>query len=528
MRDRAMQTRNRWSASYASRRITPPSASGGARIGVAAVAATSLCLALVVGAARLPMAIGAAMLVVAGCLVAYAVCAQPLYVLLAAVALRAPLDEVGQQTIGPLTGNAVLSIMLLAAAAMRLLVLRARPEEPSSRRAWPVAAVPLAALALWSTTGAFWGREVGLPYWMELLRLLTLAALCALAATTIRSVGDLKLLMAACVVSYVILFVGAAIGLASGIAYKDELGVKRLIIPHMLHGAYQVGALMMYGSALFCAAAVTATSQRSRAAAICLALICGLLLFRSYARSEVLGTAAALLAMAMVTRSRWLLVALVAAVLLGALDSGMAARATDFVGSGNQSSITWRLGLWTEYLGYLRQSPVYGFGLATSTVGRGTGAVEAQGLLFGVQAHNDYLRVALATGLPGVVLWMASLYLAYRQGILLQRSAASGLSRTLGLAVVGIVVGTAVASVGDNLFNFPSHQIAAWVLIGAAYPARYAVSAGGEAGVAVLPGQPRRGPAPLTSARPAGTGIANQTRARRSTGSTEPGHPVLG
>jgi O-antigen ligase len=147
------------------------------------------------------------------------------------------------------------------------------------------------------------------------------------------------------------------------------------------------------------------------------------------------------------------------------------------------SSLAWRLKKWKMLIPEWERAPVFGRGLGTTTT-----AVGAPGNLYASKPpHNEYIRYLVETGVVGLALLLAGLFLLIRalvrkRRILGMLEAGTVNAPTLALA---IVVGCVVDSLADNtLLASPTGYAAALII----------------AAVLVLPSiETRRAPAPQTA-----------------------------
>ncbi|MFA5023854.1 MAG: O-antigen ligase family protein [Patescibacteria group bacterium] len=127
-------------------------------------------------------------------------------------------------------------------------------------------------------------------------------------------------------------------------------------------------------------------------------------------------------------------------------------------------SINWRLELWQDGFTYFKKEPIIGYGSGTAALV----IADNRGLKLGSpEPHNDYLRLALDTGLLGL--------LAY--GILIVSLISSLLFnyfkqkrpklKMFNLFLVAFGVALYIMSFGDNVLNDTALEWSFWVLVGA-------------------------------------------------------------
>jgi O-antigen ligase len=191
----------------------------------------------------------------------------------------------------------------------------------------------------------------------------------------------------------------------------------------------------------------------------------------TYTRSAWIGTALALLILAVFHYRRLVLVAIVAlAIAILAAPAAVEAVQARFGDLGSQNaansknSLKWRRGEWNRMMHYGDEKPLTGQGFGSyrrltlkefgyqdgsySTIetepGRGVVSV-------GFAAHNDYVKLYVETGVPGVLLWIAVLV-----GLVATAASAARVPelRPWAVAVAGLGVAFALMSASDNIQGY--------------------------------------------------------------------------
>jgi hypothetical protein len=125
------------------------------------------------------------------------------------------------------------------------------------------------------------------------------------------------------------------------------------------------------------------------------------------------------------------------------------------------SSLRFRIYVWTVMLDEWRESPF---------VGRGTGTfatiLQARSGMERVAPHNDYLGILLENGIPGLVLYLG-LQLAVLLALLRRFLIAAPTERGILAGVAACFVTLNIVNVINNAVLFLDLQITIWVLIGA-------------------------------------------------------------
>ena len=204
----------------------------------------------------------------------------------------------------------------------------------------------------------------------------------------------------------------------------------------------------------------------------------------TYTRSAWIGAALALLVLALFHYRRLVLVAvLVLAVTIVAAPSAVDAVQARFGDLASQNaansknSLKWRRGEWARMTHFGDEKPLTGQGFGSyqrltvkefglqdgsfSTIetepGRGVTNV-------GFAAHNDYVKLYVETGVPGVILWISVLI-----GLVLTAAAATRVPelRPWAVAVAGLGVAFALMSASDNIQGYAVPVAILFALTGA-------------------------------------------------------------
>ncbi|MFJ6194726.1 O-antigen ligase family protein [Micromonospora sp. NPDC092111] len=218
-----------------------------------------------------------------------------------------------------------------------------------------------------------------------------------------------------------------------------------------------------------------------------------LFLLLTNTRSAILGAALGLVVVAVLHRSRRMLVALCLVAVAGvallpsvAQRFGQLADSTAVGGGPTGNTLAWRVGYWSEIVSLANRNPVTGIGPNMTKFE----ADEAK------KPHNDFLRAYVETGLLGLLAYLAMMALCLHTGLTALRRAPPG---TLGRGIAVGFLGCAVAFVGVSAAsNVISNVVTLWYF--AAFAAAASAVARG------LPAGPPGAPAPAVPA-PAGRSI---------------------
>jgi len=193
------------------------------------------------------------------------------------------------------------------------------------------------------------------------------------------------------------------------------------------------------------------------------ALLFLITLFMTYTRSAWLGLLILVFMLGITRYRKFLLVAMILLSLSFISVEQINTRLQSFTEKDPSSSIQWRLQLWSDSLDYFKQKPLLGYGVGTSNEviiqNRGPQAGSSD-------AHNDYLRIALDSGLLGLLGFfflifslLTSLYKIYR------RQNKPHL-KTLAFVILILTGSFYLISFGDNILANTALQWTLWALLG--------------------------------------------------------------
>lgn len=138
-------------------------------------------------------------------------------------------------------------------------------------------------------------------------------------------------------------------------------------------------------------------------------------------------------------------------------------RVKDLVQLNPYGSIQWRLTLWQDGLGYIKEKPLFGFGTGTAN----QVIFEKRGEEYGSpDPHNDYLKIALENGILGlmsyVLIIVSILYTLYKKYFEIEKPK----FKILVLVIMGLTFSIYTTSFSDNIIRNTAMQWILWVLIG--------------------------------------------------------------
>lgn len=127
-------------------------------------------------------------------------------------------------------------------------------------------------------------------------------------------------------------------------------------------------------------------------------------------------------------------------------------------------SISWRIGLYRDSLGYIKESPIigYGLGLAEEVISR-----NRDFRLGATQPHNDYLRVTLDGGLVGLGFYLILIATLLFELFLFYKKETRPRLKMLNVFLLAFSLSLYAMSLGDNILNDTTLEWQFWALVGA-------------------------------------------------------------
>ena len=126
-------------------------------------------------------------------------------------------------------------------------------------------------------------------------------------------------------------------------------------------------------------------------------------------------------------------------------------------------SVQWRLTLWQDEISYILQKPVFGYGVGTSKeiILKNRGADAGS-----TDAHNDYLRMALESGVVGLVSFIILIVALLKNLAQIYLKEKRPRLKTLAFVILILMIGFYLISFGDNILANTALQWALWALLG--------------------------------------------------------------
>lgn len=194
-----------------------------------------------------------------------------------------------------------------------------------------------------------------------------------------------------------------------------------------------------------------------------LAIIFTIVLFFTYTRGAYLVLLFSISLVGLFKFRKFLLTAFLFLAIIYLISPTVQGRFNSIFQSDPYGSISWRVNLWRDELSYVSQAPVLGqgLGLAQDVI-----AFNRDWRLGSTEPHNDFLRIAIDTGLIGLGLYLliiASLLLRLKNNYL--HTTAPRL-KMINLFILALALSLYALSFGDNILNDSALQWSWWALLG--------------------------------------------------------------
>jgi putative inorganic carbon (hco3(-)) transporter len=316
--------------------------------------------------------------------------------------------------------------------------------------------------------------------WMNLASVLTVFSLAAWAVSTERRMNTL---ITAVLVSALVPITVALKQLAAGetvVRTGSTLKSLRGPFDYPNYFAFYLVVILVIGIVVLME--TRAISVRvSLSALVAAAFVC---LFLTYTRSAWIGFALALLTLALLRYRRLFAVAALIVVLAAIVAPGATHKAQQRFGdltsrseASDSNSWTWRVDQWNAILPYGWDKPItgQGFGSYSRVTVRHFGHFNRRyptvqnpklGVFsrMGFTAHNDYVRMFVEMGVPGLVLWVL-VYLGV-MSIAARGRSVRGLE-PVATGMLALTIALAVISISDNLQGYTVVLMYAFAVCGA-------------------------------------------------------------
>jgi putative inorganic carbon (hco3(-)) transporter len=388
------------------------------------------------------------LLVVIACLLVYKIEMG----ILALVLVRSSLDalrdiNVVSTSVADLNIAGLLSVLLIIAGTAYLISNHTKISQIPA--AIPFAAFIFIAFASIATSSA---KMAGVADW---LRVASTFVLYLVVIQAFRSKRSLKRLVYAILFSSIIpLTVGAyqALNGAGSLAVTAGGQFERIFgtFGHPNSFGFYLVLVLTIAIPLF----IENTAAAKKIPLALLIAACSIMLILTFARGAWIGMVVALIVMALIRYRKmfyWLPVVIIAAVIL---FPQIVSRFQDVVKGGEATgSFGWRLNFWDlGFFDLIRQRPLLGHGIGSFPFFQGN------------DAHNDYLRLAVEVGIPGLLLYLTTLYVVGKTTWQAIKKLIDPFDIAIAVSFLSLLAAYLVMSIADNLVKGMAMQWYFWVL----------------------------------------------------------------
>ena len=380
---------------------------------------------------------------------------RPVAVLFAILLVRASLDRNDSfLNLGVATFAGAVGSLVFISGALALAI--SAPRLPA--RTGSLALVGSLALSLASVTWSLDSAE-GLRTWLHLG---AVAVIFLVAAQAVRTPARLRLLVLVVLISAVVPVITGLYQLATGTTYTRQ-GFSAIVGTFNHSNGFAFYLMIVTTLAIVLLFEARRMAERAFAAALLLgATVCFVV---TYTRSAWLAIVVILALVGFLQYRQLLVVATIALVAgaaavpssLGLVEARFADLSAESSGYSD-NSWAWRTENWSRMFHFATERPIQGWGissypvLAVQEFGSSNPRFSPRrGEAAGVYAHNDYLRLAVEVGIPGLLLWLAflvSLCAAMWRGT---RIAAI---RPYAVALFSLMVAVIAISAVDNMQDY--------------------------------------------------------------------------
>ncbi|TAN59222.1 hypothetical protein EPN16_07755, partial [bacterium] len=184
----------------------------------------------------------------------------------------------------------------------------------------------------------------------------------------------------------------------------------------------------------------------------------GASLVLTFTRGAWISFICAALALGFLRSKKTVMLILLVIIALALLMPSIALRFSDLSGTAydGTDSLRWRLNLWRQTFEYFLSRPVLGYGLGSFYALSSAASSEY------APAHNDYLRLALETGIAGLGAYLFLLYLLTRDALRIYKRLNPAYSRAIALGFFSLCVAYILIGMADNLMRSTVVQLYFW------------------------------------------------------------------
>lgn len=371
------------------------------------------------------------------------------WAMLVLLASRASLDLVADKRVGPLNVAAVLGLLVIAAGALHMM---GRREFPTPRDVmFPyVLFLIVCVVSLVESPDRLGGIK-------DLFRFASLFFIYQLVGYIGRTERGMRRVLVAIAIGGIGPILVGAYQFMTGAGFTIKQGAFVRLEGTFVHPNPFSLYLALVLPALIAAWLVVKEWRRWLGVIIAGLTVC---LVLTFTRTGWIGLVAAVLIMAWLRyRKIFFVIPIVLAAVLflipGVADRFSDLSSTDSPSGTTTNSLDWRFQYWSEAVQNVGESPVWGQGLGyireTTEEGK--------------EAHNDFVRVLVETGLAGLALFVWAVARITIAAIKAARTPATPLRAAVRVAFAGTVVAYVLMSLTSNLISQPAVQWYFWSIM---------------------------------------------------------------
>lgn len=384
--------------------------------------------------------------------------------ILFALIVRPGIDRIGSEAIGEIgrlsiSSNDLLAIGVIAWGMKEFFTNWSHIRSILFKKQSIIFAIFL-AVSLFSSIFISFSRADSLA---ELVRVVSIAAIFIGAGAYVNTLRKYKTLLYAILASLIVPTIVALSQFVQKFQYVSDDGIDSRVFGTLAHtnslGFLEVVAIISL--------IVLITNSRdfiSRLGYASALGVYGFILLITQTRGAWLGGLVALGAMGALKYRKLVVVVALGSIGLFTFVDFIRSRVMDIINLDPLGSIAWRIGFWQDMIPLVWAQPIFGhgFGLFQIVAGR-----VRDFRLGALEAHNDYLRLAIEGGLPLVIIYILLLLSVTFALWRLYRSSISQQAKVYYLGGFALAFAILVMSVGDNILRGTALQWSVWAIFGA-------------------------------------------------------------
>jgi len=195
----------------------------------------------------------------------------------------------------------------------------------------------------------------------------------------------------------------------------------------------------------------------------------GLILILTFTRGAWLAVMLVILIIGIIKYRKLLVIALIAIIGLYLFVTPIQSRVNNLF-SNPYSSISWRINLWQDSIGYAKEKLLLGQGAGTAK----EFILDKRGEEMGSSdPHNDYLKIFLETGMIGLISYLALIFMIFFNLLKIFIYTNDAKFKVLILFTIGITFSFYTMSFADNILRNTALQWLYWSLLGGVFANYY-------------------------------------------------------